>query len=150
MPDVLSQYNHSYRRLISKGLDNITFKAMLLDSGGTFNAAHTTLDQVAGAVSGGHRPKEVSGGGWDEGGEVVTGLVVAIWNTNGYAIDMADTRETAVGASIGPYDNVVIYDADDGAPIWHIQNESTKEAGEATDNVIVWNAGGVLRGSLSA
>jgi len=149
MPDVISQYNHTYKKLVNQEVDLDNLKAILLDATGTFNAAHTTLDQVAGAVDGGHRPKEVYGNGWTEGGEVLGSVVVSIWNTNGFMLDAADTRKTAVGGPIGPYDHVVIVDGATGAPLWHIENESTKEAGEATDNVIVYNAGGIFRGALT-
>lgn len=149
MADVISQYNHTYKKLMNQEVTLANLAAILLDATGTFSATHTTLDQVAGAVTGGHRPKEVYGNGWTEGGEVLSSVAVTIWNTNGFMLDAADTRKTATGGSIGPYDNVVIVDKTTGAPLWHIANESTKTAGEATDNVIVYNAGGIFRGSLT-
>lgn len=151
MADVISQYNGAYSYCVNKGISNITFKAVLLNASGTFNPAHATLDSVAGAVSGGHRPNEVYGNGWTEGGETLDTVTVAVWNTNGFVIDAADERHTATGGPIGPYNAVAIIDAATFVPIWHISNGGTmaaKTAGEATDNVIVWNAAGILRASL--
>lgn len=151
MSDVISQYNGAYAFLVAKGIDNCTFKGMLLNASGTFNPAHATIDSVAGAVSGGHRPNEVYGNGWTEGGEVLDTIAVAVWNTNGFSIDAADERHTATGGPIGPYNNVVIYEVASGRPIWHISNGGTgaaKTAGESTDNAVVFDAGGILRASL--
>lgn len=150
MADTIRAYNHTFKLWVNGQVDKANIKAMLMSSAGTFSAAHTTVDAVAGAVSGGNRPREVYGNGWTQGGEVLTGVAVTTWNTNGYMIDAADTRKTATGGAIGPYDNVLIYDATNNLPLWHIQNEVTgKTAGASTDNVIVYDAGGIQRGSLS-
>lgn len=150
MADLMRAYDHTFKLWINGQVDKANIKAMLLDATGTYNAAHTTIDSVAGAVTGGHRPKEVYGNGWTEGGEVLASVAVTIWNTNGYMIDAADTRKTATTGGIGPYDHVLIYDATNNLPLWHIVNEVPgKTAGAATDNVIVYNAGGIQRGSIT-
>lgn len=153
MADVINQYNHTFSFITKTGMDNIVPVAMLLNSSGTFDATDTTLDDVAGAPTGSpaHRPNEVYGNGWAEDGEALDTVAVSVWNTTGFMIDGADERHTATGGAIGPYNAVVVYDLTTGKPLWHINNGGTlaaKTAGEATDNVIVWNAAGILRGSL--
>lgn len=150
MADLMRAYNHTFKLFMNGQVDKANIKAMLLDATGAYNAAHATVDAVAGAVSGGHRPREVYGNGWTEGGEVVTSVAVTIWNTNGYMIDAADTRKTATTGGIGPYDQVLLYDATNNLPLWHILNEVPgKTAGAATDNVVVYDAGGLMRGSIT-
>jgi len=145
MAVTISIYNHTLKLMMNKELVYTTLKVQLLDNTAAFDATHTTLAQVnnAGAY-------QVSGNGWDAGGELIANAAVTTVNTNGVMLDGDDIIVNAVGGSIGPAYKAVVYDdthASD-APLFFIDFGQVEEAGETTDFKIVWGANGILRGSI--
>lgn len=138
----ISRYNHTAKKLLNKEVTYTTLKAQLLNATATFTATHTTLTQVnnAGAY-------QVSGNGWTAGGELLGSVAVTVVDTNDAMLDAADITKTATGGSIGPAYGCVIYDDTDAgdAPLWFINFDGVREAGEGTDFKIVWNASGIYR-----
>lgn len=146
MADVINRYNHTLKKLWNKEIDYTTLKVMLLNNSATFNATHTTLAQVAGASP----SNELSGNGWDVGGELIANVQITIVNTSGAMIDGDDVRVTASGGPIpsaGPAYKAVVYDDSDvnDAPLWFITFDAPQQAGSGTDFLISWHSNGIAR-----
>ena len=142
MAVTFSLYNTSVKRLINKEVDYANLKVMLLDATATFTATDTALTQVAGASN----VKEVSGNGWDVGGELLGGVAVTTVTTNDAKLDATDVSVTAAGGSIGPAYAAVVYDDTDSndAPLMYIDFGAAQTAGDTTDFKIVWHANGLV------
>ncbi len=142
MAVTISRYNHTIKLLTNKEIVYSTLKVMLLDSNAVFDATDTTLaDVLAGAAT------EVSGNGWDAGGETLAGVAVTTVATDGMMIDANDLSITATGGNIGPAYAAVVYDdthASD-APLWYIDFDGAKEVDVGSDFKILWNANGISR-----
>jgi hypothetical protein len=120
MPTVTNLYNHTVNRF-KEGLnaEADTYKLMLL-SGATFTAAHTTLAQVVATGT------EIWGNGWPQGGFTLTSVASTVASTNGSSWTFAEVVQAIAGASIGPFDGYVIYndtDADD-PPVCFVSMET--------------------------
>lgn len=149
MADTVYKYNHTLKRIANKEVDLTALKAMLLTNSATFDATHTTLNQVAGAASP-NRANELHGNGWAQGGELITGVTVTTVATSGAMLDGADVRKTATGGPIPPsapaYKAVIFDDADSNkAPLIFIVLEAPRQAGEFVDFLLKWHGNGIVR-----
>lgn len=142
MAVTISRYNHTLKLLLNKEIDYTALKVMLLSNAATFDAAHDTLAEVIGSPS-----AEVSGSGWDSGGEALASVAVTTVATDGAMIDCADIEVTATGGDIGPAYGAVIYDSAhaDDAPLWFIDFDGAQTAGNGTPFKITINANGLAR-----
>lgn len=149
MAVTVHRYNHTAKKVLNSEVNLATIKIMLLNATAVaaFNAAHTTVDQAAGAESGGHRPNEVYGNGWAEGGELLTGVNVSIRNTNGAALAADDLSKTATGGNIGPARGHLMLDATGMEPLYLVDFGQDEEAGEETEMLLVFDPTGV-RGTV--
>ena len=79
MATTIQLYNHTVNRFIS-GLNgpSDTYKVELLSASASFNAAHTTKDEVD--ASGAY---EVYGNGWTQGGITLSNWAYSVDDTNG-------------------------------------------------------------------
>ena len=146
MAVTFSMYNTSLKRLVNKEVDLNALRVMLLDNTASFVATDTALTQVAGVAN----AKQVSGNGWDVGGETLTSVVVSTVTTNDAKLDAADVSVTATGGSIGPAYAAVVYDDTDSndAPLLYIDFGAAQTAGDTTDFKIVWHANGLISFTL--
>ncbi len=132
MAVTVSPFNHTLTILLNQDVDLAALKWMLR-TGGTFTASHTAMASLDGS--------EVSGNGWDVGGELLT-PTISIFNTNGASIDFADVSETATGGTIGPTTEGVIYDDTNDFPMFWIDYGGSESAGVGTDFKITFGANG--------
>lgn len=142
MAETISRYNHTAKLTWNKEIDYSTLKVMLLTDDATFTAGNTTLAQVTNTGA-----YQVSGNGWTAGGITLASAAITTVATNGSMLDAADISITATGGDIGPAYKAVIYDdthAND-APLWFIDFDGAKTAGEGTPFLIRINANGISR-----
>jgi hypothetical protein len=141
MAVTITLYNHTAKKLANKEITLTTLKLQLLNNSATFDATHTALTSVnnAGAY-------EVSGGGWDAGGEALANVAVTTVATNDAKLDADDISVTATGAVIGPAYKAVLYDDTDAsdAPLAFIDFGGVQEAGIGTPFNVTWNAAGIF------
>lgn len=150
-----TRFNHTLTLLNTGAVDIDTLKVMLLSNAATFTAAHTTLDQVAGALDGDpeERPYEVYGNGWAQGGVLLENVE---WSTvaadvdtvpNDSMLDADNVSVTATGGPIGPGRKAVVYDDShvNKAVLLFIDFGEDQTAGEDTDFKINWSSNGLLR-----
>ena len=145
MADTISAYNHTRAKLWSLGIEDeaANFYVMLLDGTTAFSATHTSLDETSDTGA-----DEVSGNGWDAGGEPLAGVAVSIVSTSGAKLDAADLSVTATGGHIGPAPAAVVY-VDEGGlgstktPLFHIAFENAKTALSGFPFIITWSASGI-------
>ncbi len=135
MAVTISLYNHTTKIFANEQVDLTALKLMLLGAGGTFTAADTAIADVS--------ADEVSGNGWDTGGEPVGSAAVTTVTTNDAKLDAADVSVTATGGSIGPAENAVLYDSANDLLICHISFGEAKTADVGTPFNVVWNASGI-------
>lgn len=131
---VTKQYNHTARKFLAQDVSLANLKVMLLDPTAVFDAANTTLTQVAGAAN----AKEVKGNGWATGGQLFTNVAVTTTTTDDATLAGDDIRVRATGGNIGPASAFVLYDdanAND-APLFFVQFSEPVYAGEGTDFLI--------------
>lgn len=148
-----ARYGHTLTLLLNQAIDLDALKVMLLNNTATFTRTHTTLDQVAGAESGGERPNEVHGNNWTEGGELLTSTAFTQVVADGDSqsddsmFDADDVSKTATGGPIGPGYKAVVYDSahTDKVPLVWIDFGEAQQAGQDTDFKFVWAALGILR-----
>lgn len=142
MAVTISTYNHTIKLLQNEELTITTLKVMLLNNSATFTASHTALTSVSNAGA-----YEVSGNGWDAGGEALASEAITTVDTDGAMLDAADLTVTATGGDIGPAYKAVIYDDSDAndAPLFFIDFGEAKTAGVGTDFKFLWNASGIAR-----
>jgi hypothetical protein len=145
MPDTISAYNHTRKKLWDLSLvdEAGNFYVMLLDGTTAFSAAHTTVDQASDTGA-----DEVDGNGWDAGGESIADLAVSIVSTSGAKIDATDISVTATGGDIGPASAALIY-VDEGGlgstktPLFHLAFDPAKTAALGDPFTIQWDAAGI-------
>lgn len=128
------QYNHTARKFLAQQVSLTSLKVMLLAAGTTFNATHTTLNQVAGA---GHTA-EVANGGWAVGGQAFANCAVTTVTTDDARLAGDDIRVRATGGIIGPASALVVYDDADAsdAPLFFVEFSEPVYAGEGTDFLV--------------
>lgn len=138
MPTI-DMYNATRKRFANGEVNVWDLKVMLVDSGYVFSPAHSNVSVSV-------KPHEVSGNGWDEGGEPLENPSISVTDTDEAALDADDISKTASGGSIGPATGAVIWGDDTAdAPLFYIDFEGEEEAGEGTPFVITWNASGIMR-----
>jgi hypothetical protein len=143
MTVTITPYNHTTKLFANSEVSLADLKLMLLDSGASFDATDTSIDDVAGANTP-PRANEVSGNGWTTGGEALGSAAVTTVTTNDAKLDATDISVAASGGSIGPADYGVIYDSDSGNVLAFIDFDGSKEAGDTTDFKVTWNASGIF------
>jgi len=136
MAVTVTLYNQAAAKLASQTLTLANFKCALLN-GYSFDATETAWSDVSGS--------EVSGNGWDAGGEALANVAVTTTTTNDGKLDADDLSVTATGGSIGPADGAVIYDSTTtGTLLAYISFGGSQEAGVGTDFKINWATGGIF------
>lgn len=132
-------YNHTRKLFASNEVDLSTLRVMLLN-GHTFEADDVNVKGLT--------EDEVSGNGWEVGGESVGSAAVTITDTNGAKLDGNDVSVIATGGSIGPADGGAIV-ADDFSdiprPLFYLDFGGAKIASIDTPFQIAWNASGIAR-----
>lgn len=132
---MLQRYNHTVQKLLDNSVDPEGLKVMFLNNSASFDATHTTVDQVTN--SGGY---EVYGNGWPQGGEDITASVNIV-DTNGAALAAAEIAVTATGGTIGPIYHALVYYGT--IPLWMETPDDPQSAGDGTDMRIPF-ANGIL------
>ena len=146
MAVTVSTYNHTAAKLLQLGIvpQAANFYLELLTGDATFVASHTTKAAVdnTGAY-------EVSGNGWDSGGEPLTSVAVTTVTTNDAMLDAADVQITATGGSIGPADAALIYVNESAGgtltPLWFIDFGESKTATVGNVFPVIWSASGIAQ-----
>ena len=136
MANTTTYYNHTARLILAQLVDTANLKAMLLDAAKAtlFDATHTTVNQVAGSLTGSplERANEVYGYGWTQGGEALAGVAVTTVATNDALLDANDISVTPTGGDIGPTYAALIYDATNNYPLAFNDFGEVKLAGVGT------------------
>lgn len=136
MANTTTYYNHTARLFLAQLVDIANLKAMLLDADKAtlFNATHTTVNQVAGALTGSplERAHEVYGFGWTQGGEALVNVTVTTVATNDALLDADDISVTPTGGDIGPTYSALILDATNDYPLAFNDFGEVKTAGVGT------------------
>lgn len=155
----VSRYNHTAKlfanREVSLQQSPPNLYVMLLTAGSpapVFDATHTTVDEVAGALEGSplERAFEVYGFGWAQGGQPLENVVVSVDNTNEAQLDADPISITINGGSLGPTAYALIYDADGMQPLIWVDFEEEHTAGQGTQFRFVPNANGIVRWNVPA
>jgi hypothetical protein len=117
MPTTVQLYDHTLLRFAQgHNVNGDTYKVMLLNNDATFDATDTTLAEVAGTLTNGVRDHEVSGIGWDNGGEVLSNAGSVINSPAGAKFDADNLSVLITGGDLGPIYKFVLFndtDADD-------------------------------------
>lgn len=136
MANTTTYYNHTAKLLLAQQVDLDNMKAMLLDGNkaALFDATDTTVDAVAGALSGSplERANEVYGYGWVQGGELLANVTVSVVNTNDALLDADDISVTPTGGDVGPAYAALILDATNDYPLAFNDFGEVKQAGIGT------------------
>lgn len=130
-----SVYNHTTSLVAGQSIDKANLKAMLLTSLASFDATHTTVDAVAGALTGSPaaRVNEFYGNGWPQGGSLVGSVASSTITTNDAKLSGAQISVTAAGGDIGPCRYVLLYDATNSKPLILYDLGQDEHAGDTTD-----------------
>lgn len=133
MAVTISLYNHT-AKLFSNGDVSLAGLKFMLTDGYTFAATETAMTNATAA--------EVSGNGWDLGGEAIASAAVTTVTTNDAKLDGSDISVTASGGAIGPADGGVITDGT--YPLAYVAFGEAKTADEGTPFNVNWNADGII------
>jgi hypothetical protein len=136
MAVTVSLYNHTAKLFANGDVDLAAIKVMLLDATATFTASHTAISSISG--------DEVSGNGWDVGGELLASAAVTTTTTNDATFDAADLSVNASGGAIGPAIAACIYDDTGNYPLFYVDFGESKTADSGTPFVFTWNASGIV------
>lgn len=139
MADTVSVYNHTAKLFANKEITiGTTLKVMLLNSSGTFTASNTVIGDV--------NTNQVSGNGWDVGGEPLQNAAVTTVTTNDAKLDADDLVIAASGGSIGPASNYVLYDDAHASDVLlnHCAFGSAQTATVGNNFTITFNASGIF------
>ena len=136
MAVTISLYNHTSKLFANGEVDLTGLKVVLLNAAGTFTAANTAYADIS--------ANEVSGNGWDSGGEAVANATVTTVTTNDARLDADDLSIAASGGDIGPAENAVLRDATNNKLLAHISFGEAKTADSGTDFEIVWDSTGII------
>lgn len=140
MAVTISRYNHTAKKLFGNEVTLSTLKVMLLNNSATFTASHTTLNQVSNTGA-----YEVSGNGWDAGGEALSSVASTTIDTDGAMLDADDLAVPATGAGISGAYKAVIYDDTGDEPLWFIDFGEERTAAAGTDFRFIFSASGIVR-----
>lgn len=127
-------YNHTAALTLGQAIDKANIKAMLLTSSASFVATHTTVDAVAGALTGSPaaRANEFYGNGWAQGGVTVASVAASTITTNDAKLSGAQISVTASGGDIGYCRYVLLYDATSMKPLTLYDLIVDEHAGDTT------------------
>jgi hypothetical protein len=141
MAVTIKNYNHNAARFAA-GLNAVgdTYKVVLLSSSATHDATHTTLAEVTSTGA-----NEVSGNGWDAGGEALSGVAVTTVNTDD-AKWTADTLTVLITGGDLTFRNYAIVNTTDtdSPPLCFIERTSDVTFYEDTNGVLSWPADGII------
>lgn len=139
-------YDHTaYLFMSGANSDADTYKVELLDDNATFNAAHTTKDEVDGSGA-----YEVYGNGWTQGGEALANVVIE-QDGNDSKLDADDLAVDISGGDLGPYKKYVVLNNTDGdIPLAFITMDSAQTVTDGNVAGINWNADGIIRSNVTA
>lgn len=126
-------YNGQPKAIIEGSISWGDIKCMLLDNDAVFNAAHTTLVEVAGTGN----ANEVAGNNWTAGGEDVV-VTFETYDTNSARALGATISKTATGGDIGTAYKYVLYDDAhvDDRPLGFCTFDGPRIANEGTPFII--------------
>jgi hypothetical protein len=140
-------YNHTVN-CFNTGANAVTdtYRVMLLNDSATFIATHTQLTQVSNADA-----YEVSGNGWAAGGFTLTGISIAVADTNGGKFDANDVSQAISGGDLGPYYKYVVYNdtKEDSPPVCFITMDSPLTVTSGNTAGITWNADGIIKWTVA-
>ena len=147
MPVTVSKYNSVHRDCVNGAIDldnnaASAFKLMLLGSGYTYSAAHTTVaDVVAQEIA--------NGNGYTSGGKALTNITLTLSGAVA-TFDADDVEWTASGGSISARYAVLFYDAGAASDsqrelISIVDFGQTETATAGSPLKIIWPATGILR-----
>ncbi len=131
--------------VVNAGTDDFQLEASVgggaIATSGSQSGTHTAASIGA---------NEVSGNGWDKGGEVLDNVAVTTVDTSGAMIDADDETVTATGGAIGAAYKTLIYDATNLFPLWFYTHNviGGESAGEGTEFKILPNGSGLFRVAL--
>jgi len=143
MAVTITPYNHTVKKLANSEVTLATLKLMLLndDAAALFDATDTDLSGLTGA--------QVSGNGWDSGGETLQNVAVTTVTTNDAKLDADDLSISASGGAIGPAQAAVLYDATGNEPLFFIDFGESKQADTGTPFNVTWNASGIVTWTIT-
>jgi hypothetical protein len=123
--------------------DSDTYKVLFLNADAVFDATDVTLEDVAGVESEGVRDHEVSGSGWSDGGEELTGVVVDVHDTNGGKFD-ADNLSVTVSAELGPISAFVLVNSSDDSVVLFGTHSSPVTIASGKKAGVLWPENGII------
>lgn len=141
MAVTVSLYNHTPKLFANGEVTLASLKLMLLNDSATFDATDVYATDVSSSGT-----YEVSGNGWDAGGEAISGAAVTTVTTNDAKLDADDMSVNASGGDIGPAYKAVIIDGSYSpalALVW-IDFGEAQTAGSGTPFAVTWNASGII------
>lgn len=134
-------YNHYMSLIAGQSVNKDSMKLMLLTNLASFDATHTTVDEVAGAASP-DRANEFYGNSWPQGGKLVTNVTSSIITTDDARLSGDQTTQTASGGSIGPCRFVLLYDSVTMKPLILYDLGQDEYAGDTTDFKLTFDLNG--------
>ena len=150
MATTIQIYNHTLTRF-NEGLngEGDTYKVMFLNDSAVFDATDTTLVEVAG--SGSPATNEVSGNGWDVGGEALSGVTIEVYDTDGCKFDATNLSVEVTDAELGPIYKFVLYnDTDANDPPVLFGTHSTSVTIPVGSNAgVIWPTNGIILWTVS-
>lgn len=134
----IATYGHTLKKFANGEVNLADLKLELLNDTATFTVGHTAKTQVdnAGAY-------EVSGNGWDSGGEAIANAAITTVDTDDSMLDADDVSVTATGGAIGPAYKALLLEATSGDPLFFIDFEAAKTADVGTPFNVTWAATGI-------
>jgi hypothetical protein len=139
MAVTIKNYNHNAARFAA-GLNAVgdTYKVVLLSSSATHDATDVTFNDVTNTGA-----WEVSGNGWDAGGEALSGVAVTTVNTDD-AKWTADTLTVLITGGDVTFRHYAIINTTDNCVVCFIERTSDVTFYEDTNGVLTWPADGII------
>ena len=134
----LQRYNHTLYLFVTGAVNVANMKVLLLSDDAEFDPTDTAVNDVTNTGA-----WEVSGNGWDSGGEALSGVAWSVVNSADVMLDGNDLSVTATGGKIGPAAAVLL--AVGTYPLFYQEFDSPEEAGIGTPFLISINASGIVR-----
>jgi hypothetical protein len=134
-------YNHT-AQLFQAG-SNIaadTYKVILLNASASFDATHTTVDQVTNTGA-----YEVYGNGWTQGGETIANVAMTTVDTNDSKFAGDNISVAISGGNLGPFSAYVIVNSTDSKPLAYVTLDAPATVVDGVYAQIVWNTDGIIR-----
>jgi hypothetical protein len=126
--------------LVNKATDTYQLAATVggsaINTSGTQSGVHSAIKKGS---------YEVYGNGWPANGPTLASVAVTTITTNDAMLDADDIDQLAAGGTIGPGDNLVVFDSITCKPIVHMAFDATQSAGDTTDFKVVWNSDGLIK-----